>query len=208
MRPGATTGINWRSVFAGCLEPGSLVESDGSRLCLPGAGGTSLILTGWNCSHAAIRIRDQPGSHGVGHLPGIAEGANRRRIADYILFTEVEGAHYAIMVEMKKTLHPGDRRAYLQVRATRPVAAYLTTLAQNEGGHSGPVVFRHVVVAAEREDRIPKTPPRPRLIEAGCRFDEAGVQGLRFLAGQLPVEALVADPEQRCECPEEQRPGR
>ena len=207
MKPGATNGTSWRSVFANCLESESLVKSDGRRICLPGAENTNLALTGWNPSHAAIRIREQGRRGGVNHLPGIAQGSNRNLIADYILFAEIEGSHYAIILELKKTLRPGERKGYRQVRATRPVAAYPKRLARNEGYHSGPVALRHVVVAAEPGDRLPKSSPRPEPIGARCRWNEEGVHGLRFLAEQLPVEALVEDPDLRSECPDERRPG-
>ena len=207
MKPGAKNRTSWQSVFANCLESESLVESEERRIRLSGAEGTSLTLTGWNPSHAAIRIREKGKPGGVFHLPGLAQGSDRHRIADYILFAEIKGAHYAIIVEMKKTLRPGNRGGYRQVRATRPVVAYLKRLARDEGSRSGPVALRHVVVAAEPGDRLPKSPPRPEPIQAGCRWNEDGVHGLRFLAEQLPVEALVEDPKLRCECPDERRPG-
>lgn len=207
MRPCAKNRTSWQSVFANCLEPESLVKADGQRIHLPGAENTSLTLTGWNPAHAAVRIRGQGKRGGVEHLPGIAQGNNRHLIADYILFTEIEGSHYAIILELKKTLRPGDRKGYYQVRSTRPISAYLKRLARDEGYHSGPVAQRHVVVAAEAGSRVPKSPPRPVPIGAVCRWRIAGVAGLRFLAEQLPVEVLVENPELRSECPDELPPG-
>ena len=191
--------MTWRRVFAKCLEPDALVEPEGDDLILPGGDGTSLRVIGWSDGQAAIRIRADSGSRGVGHVTGIAPGHWQQR-ADYILFSHVNDVDYAVIVEMKKKLRPGDPKAYRQVRATRPIVAYLETLAGSVGRCVHRVVSRNVVVASEAEDRIPKRPPRFREGDVGSRWRLDGIEGVRFIAEELPLGWLVEDPGQWEDC--------
>ena len=196
--------MTWRRVFAECLEPDALVEPEGDDLVLPGGDGTSLRVIGWSDGQAAIRIQADPGSGGVGHLTGIPPGRWQKR-ADYILFENVEGSDYAVILEMKKSLRIRERKPYWQVRATRPIVAYLESLAWNVDSRVGRVVLRHVVVGRESGDRIPKQAPRARPRSLGCRWRVAGIEGVRFIAEELPLTWLVADPRQWDDCLEDDR---
>lgn len=161
-------------------------------------------------------LRGGAGSKGVGHVPGIAPGRRRQRrgrqqcrrqqIAGYILFATVDGRDYAVTIELKKSFRSGDRTPYCQLRATRPIVAYLESLARNEGRSAGAIVVRHVVVASESGGLLPKTFPRARFVPAGCRWSERDISGLRFVGEQLPFRALTGSPEDRAACPEESWP--
>ena len=187
--------MDWRGVFAKCLESTALIEPRGSDLVLPGDESTKLTVTGWSQACVAIRIRGGKRG-GVDHVRGLRKDRGLERRADYILFVSLRESNYAVILEMKRSLRSRDPRAYEQVRATRPIVAYLESLAWNVGCRCARVVLRHIVVGSESGDRIPKQAPRARPSSVGSRWRAADIEGTRFIAEELPLTWLVADPRQ------------
>ena len=192
-RKDETSNRDWHGVFAECLEDGCLIQADGTEIRLPGSEDTYLTVTGWSPANAAIRMRSE--GEGVGHPPGIAQKRELLRIADYVLFAEVKGKQYVLILEMKKQVGSGDTRPYEQVRRTRPVAAYLERLARDEGPPSSREINpRHVVVAAEAGGRIPKSPAKRRPFQPEHCWKRKGVGGWSFLGTRFPLRALIKAP--------------
>lgn len=185
------TTDDWRDVLSRCRDSPGLVQASARQCRLDGADGTSLTLTGWHPTDAAVRMRGAPGSAGVGHLPGLAGRRGLEQTADYVVFVERDGVHFGIIVELKKTLRLQDSKAFDQVRRTRPIAAYLARLAQDEGITDRPVTLRHVVVAAEPSRRLPKPPVRATRRGLRCRWDHAGISGAQFVATRLSLREIA-----------------
>ena len=190
------TSSSWRDVLAECLDPAGLVDCAGPRCRLRGSRGTELTITGWRPEFAAVRIRGEKGSAGVGHLPGVESRSGLLRSADYILFAQVENIPYAVVVELKKSLRPGDERAHEQVYRTRPMAAYLSRMARDSGVSGPQPELRHVVVAAQPGQLLRRPIARTAPLALVYEWRLGQVRGFHFLAEQLPIEALVADPSE------------
>ena len=115
-------------------------------------------------------------------------------IADYILFAEIAGTHYAVLLEMKKSFRPGDTKPFEQIWRTRPLVSYLKRLARDEEGLlPQEVVFRHIVVAAEFGERLAKPPVKKSPIEPDERRMYRGKAFHVFVGSRLPLEALVPE---------------
>ncbi len=116
-------------------------------------------------------------------------------IADYILFAEIDGTHYAVILEMKKSFRPRDTKPFEQVWCTRPVVSYLKRLACDEEGLlPQDVVVRHIVVAARFRERLSKPSVKESPLEPDDRLDYRGVACSVFLGSRLPLDALVVGP--------------
>ena len=99
----------------------------------------------------------------LGHLGGLAETGDLRKICDFLLVGPVgdEEQCYAVLLEMKVTLG-GDSKPREQLRRSRPLLEYLRDVCAVQYSNSQRVELRYVIVAERQSERLDKQATRPR----------------------------------------------
>ena len=124
----------------------------------------------------------------LNHLPGLRDGP-RKKICDYLLIAQIDGADHAIFVELKKSLgSKGDPEE--QLLRSRPLLEYLLAVCDVEKGGkvSRPTVS--YILVYERI-RLNKAALRP---DPSGKIDEIPYKSIsvkRFQGSELELADLV-----------------
>ena len=92
----------------------------------------------------------------LSHLSALQKG-EWNQICDYLLIGQSDGSHYAIFVELKKTLRE-EEKPKEQLRRSLPILEYLLSACAVEYGSTekSNLTIRYVLIAEKENSRISK----------------------------------------------------
>ena len=145
-------------------------------------------LVGLSDPFTAIRMGSGKGK--LSHSPSLKDGPGKK-ICDYLLIAQIDGADHAVFVELKKSLgSKGDPEE--QLLRSRPLMDYLLSVCDVEEGRSVSRPTVSYVIVYERI-RLDKSPIRP---DTTGKIDEIRYKSIdikRFQGDELEMSDFVRE---------------
>lgn len=180
--------VSLESGLGTVIEPAVLVEDcvDGRIMLDESQALMSVEVTSGQIRLAALDMNK------IGHLSALREHRGLRRVCDYLLVSSIGGTCHAVLIELKKTLRPGDDYRD-QLRRSLPIVKYLVSVVEVEYEQwFGGLEVSYVSIFERISDRFDKH--HVRVPEHGLIESEVwkSIQIKKFLGSRLHFEDLVS----------------